>query len=57
VEDRLRKRARRYRKLLVKQYGKKRGSQVEFAEAFEACEYGAPLDKVARKRLFPFVFE
>src|SRR6516162_8235526 len=57
VEDRLRKRARRYRKLLVKQYGKKRGGKVEFAEAFEACEYGAPLDKAARKRLFPFVFE
>jgi LmbE family N-acetylglucosaminyl deacetylase len=57
VEDRLRRRASRYRKLLVKQYGKKRGSKVEFAEAFEACEYGAPLDKAARKRLFPLVFE
>jgi LmbE family N-acetylglucosaminyl deacetylase len=57
VEERLHKRARRYRKLLIKEYGKKRGGKVEFAEAFEACEYGAPLDKAARKRLFPFVFE
>ena len=57
VEERLRKRARHYRKLLIKEYGKKRGSKIEFAEAFEACEYGAPMDKAARIRLFPFVFE
>lgn len=25
---------------------------VEYAEAFEACEYGAPLDEATRKRLF-----
>ena len=28
--------------------------QVEYAEAFEACEYGSPLDGAARARLFPF---
>jgi LmbE family N-acetylglucosaminyl deacetylase len=27
---------------------------VEFAEAFEPCEYGAPFDDDARRRLFPF---
>lgn len=55
MRPRLRARAERYRDLLVQQYGKERGSQVELAEAFEACEYGAPLDEAARQRLFPFV--
>jgi N-acetylglucosamine malate deacetylase 1 len=52
---RLRARADRYRELVVKTYGPARGSQVELVEAFEACEYGAPLDESARRRLFPFV--
>jgi LmbE family N-acetylglucosaminyl deacetylase len=56
VEERLGKRANRYRELLVKDYGQQRGSEVQFAEAFEACEYGAPMDDAARRRLFPFVF-
>ena len=51
VKDRLRKQADRFRTLLVKQYGE-RGSRVEFAEAFEPCEYGSPLDDAAMKRLF-----
>jgi LmbE family N-acetylglucosaminyl deacetylase len=52
---RLRRTADRYRDLLVKAYGPDRGKRVEYAEAFEACEYGAPLDEAARQRLFPFV--
>ena len=52
---RLRARAERYRGLLVQAYGPGRGAAVEYVEAFEACEYGAPLDKEARRRLFPFV--
>jgi len=56
VEERLGKRANRYRELLVKDYGQQRGSEVQFAEAFEACEYGAPMDDAARRRVFPFVF-
>jgi hypothetical protein len=28
---------------------------VEYAEAFEVSEYGAPLDAAARARLFPFL--
>ncbi len=56
IEDRLRKQAARFRKLLVQCYGEKRGNAVEFAEAFEPCEYGAPLDDAAARRLFPFVF-
>jgi LmbE family N-acetylglucosaminyl deacetylase len=55
VRDRLRKQSIRFRDLLVKNYGPERGARVEYAEAFEGCEYGAPLDEAARRRLFPFV--
>jgi hypothetical protein len=55
VRARLRQQADRFRDLLVKQYGEEHGRRVEFAEAFEACEYGSPLDAAARRRLFPFV--
>ena len=55
VRDRLRKQAQRFRSLLIANYGPERGGRVEFAEAFEPCEYGAPLDQAARRRLFPFV--
>ncbi len=52
VRDRLHKRANQYRELLVNLYGRERGQRIEYAEAFEACEYGAPLDEAARRRLF-----
>jgi N-acetylglucosamine malate deacetylase 1 len=55
TRKRLRIRAERYRKLLVEHYGAERGSKVEYAEAFEGCEYGAPLDTAAVARLFSFV--
>ena len=55
TRDRLRRRADRYRDDLRRLYGADRGGRVEAAEAFEACEYGAPLDDAARRRLFPFV--
>ena len=29
--------------------------KIELAEGFEGCEYGAPLDEAARRRLFPFL--
>jgi|SRR5437588_10427132 len=51
---RLSARADRYRSLLVERVGPERGLQVKYAEAFEACEYGAPLDEKARRLLFPF---
>jgi LmbE family N-acetylglucosaminyl deacetylase len=54
TRERLRPRADRYRDLLVRIYGTGRGAAVEYAEVFEACEYGAPLDAAARRRLFPF---
>ena len=52
---RLKQPADRFRALLVQQYGAEHGRRVEFAEAFEGCEYGSPLDAAARKRLFSFV--
>jgi len=54
VKARLRKQAERFRKLLGQCYGPE-GAKIEFAEAFEPCEYGAPLDEPARGRLFPFL--
>jgi LmbE family N-acetylglucosaminyl deacetylase len=55
VQARLRRRADRYRALAQQLYGNERGSRIEYAEAFEPCEYGSPLDEAARRRLFPFV--
>ncbi|MBI1831653.1 MAG: PIG-L family deacetylase [Planctomycetes bacterium] len=53
VKDRLRKQADRFRPQLEQCYGTNRGGKVEYAEAFEPCEYGAPLDTEAMARLFP----
>ena len=54
VAARLSRQADRFRDLLMKSYGPERGRNVKYAEAFEACEYGAPLDERARALLFPF---
>jgi LmbE family N-acetylglucosaminyl deacetylase len=54
VAARLRRRAEGYRELLLQCYGPERGPKVEYAEAFEGCEYGASLDEAALRRLFPF---
>ena len=35
-----RKVADRFRNLLIKKYGKKRGERIQYAEAFEISEYG-----------------
>ena len=43
-----------YRDKLIERYGEKKGRQVRYAEAFEACEYGARLTPDLAKRLFPF---
>lgn len=47
--------AARYRGRLVSDYGIDQGELITRAEAFEGCEYGAPLDDRARARLFPFL--
>jgi len=57
VKSRLGKQAERFRGRLMECYGPQRGKAVEYAEAFEWCEYGAPFDDAAARRLFPFVFE
>lgn len=43
------------RAVLIRLYGEKKGAAVSFAESYEACEYGAPLDASAIRRLFPFL--
>ena len=52
LKTRLREQAYRFRDLLVKRYGHDKGQTVEFAEGFEPCEYGAPMDDPAIQRLF-----
>lgn len=55
VEPMLRRRADRHRVLLKQIYGEEGGSRIEFAEAYEPCEYGSSLDDSAKRRLFPFL--
>jgi LmbE family N-acetylglucosaminyl deacetylase len=53
VRARLGALADKYRDVLVRTYGSERGNAIQFIEAFEACEYGAPLNEAARNKLFP----
>lgn len=46
--------ADRFRSELCARYGQTRGGGVTFAEAFEWCEYGAPLTPEITQQLFPF---
>lgn len=46
--------ARTYRDKLADLYGKDHAAKVEFAEAFEVCEYGRQPDAAELRRLFPF---
>ncbi len=46
--------AQLYRDRLVEVYGADKGRQIKYAEAYEVCEYGAPLSDAKRARLFPF---
>jgi LmbE family N-acetylglucosaminyl deacetylase len=55
IRRRLRPLANRYRDLVVQTYGLERGPGVEYVEAFQVSEFGAPLDQAARARLFPFL--
>src|SRR5438045_8355906 len=55
IRRRIRPLADRYRSLVVRTYGPERGDRVEYVEAFEVSEYGAPLDADAQARLFPFL--
>jgi LmbE family N-acetylglucosaminyl deacetylase len=53
-DARLRRAADLYRAKLSELYGEERGRQVQYAEAFEVCEYGSPLTAENRQTLFPF---
>lgn len=46
--------AARFRKELIEKYGEEKGSKIRYAEAFEVCEYGAPLTEELKAALFPF---
>jgi LmbE family N-acetylglucosaminyl deacetylase len=46
--------ADRFRERLIELYGDEAGKKIRYAEAFEACEYGAPLTDENFRRLFPF---
>ena len=43
--------ADQYRKVLISTYGEEKESQIHYAEAFEACEYGAPLTEKRKRQL------
>ena len=47
--------ADRYRDLVIATYGEERGSQIEWIEAFEPCEYGSPLTEDNKRILFPML--
>jgi len=46
--------ADRYRSALIKRYGEERGNMVQFAEAWEICEYGRQPTESEIRQLFPF---
>lgn len=49
--------ADRFRDRLVERYGSNAGAEVCYAEAFEMCEYGRPVEDDELPTLFPFVLE
>ena len=53
-EPRLRRDADRFRDMLLTRYGAEAGQRIQYAEAFEWCEYGAPMTGARVERLFPF---
>ena len=46
--------ANRFRAKLVELYGEQRGNAIQYAEAFELCEYGSRPSKDELMKLFPF---
>ena len=43
------------RAALIKWYGPEKGKAVQYAEAFEVCEYGTRPDEAMIRKLFPFL--
>ena len=46
--------ADRYRDRLIELYGERKGKAIQYAEAFELCEYGSQASLEELKKLFPF---
>ena len=46
--------ANKYRHLMIEFYGNELGESIQYAEAFESCEYGSPLTNEKISTLFPF---
>jgi LmbE family N-acetylglucosaminyl deacetylase len=46
--------ADKFRNKLIELYGKEKGSQIRYAEAFENSEYGSSLSEMNLKIIFPF---
>jgi LmbE family N-acetylglucosaminyl deacetylase len=53
--ERNRSLARAFRSQLARWYGKDPSAKVEFAEAFEVCEYGRQPTQAELHKLFPFI--
>ena len=49
--------AKKYRDRLIELYGQEKGKKVQYAEAFEICEYGRQLSDAEKKELFPFLWK
>jgi LmbE family N-acetylglucosaminyl deacetylase len=49
--------ANSYRDKLIELYGEEKGRKVQYAEAFEVCEYGSRPSREQLKKMFPFFDE
>jgi len=49
--------AKKYRDRLIELYGEENGKKVQYAEAFEICEYGRQLSDAEKKELFSFLWK
>ena len=53
-QKRAAKTAARFRKELIAKYGEEKGGKIRCAEAYEVCEYGAPLTEELKNEIFDF---
>lgn len=55
-EERMTRPARTYRERLIEVYGEEQGRAIRYAEVFELCPFGSPIDSEEELyRLFPFL--
>jgi LmbE family N-acetylglucosaminyl deacetylase len=54
MERRFHQETESFRAKLIERYGAERGGRIQFAEAFEVCEYGAALTSHMMQQLIPF---